>query len=241
MRPVSLCLSALVLACSSADVTNVAPVPPPDPITVASIVIDMPSSLVVGDSAPVRVTLLDANGNALTRPLTFISSDPLVAAINGSGVITALGEGHASISVSSEGKTVQGGLSVSPPPVTEVCREGPDVCVSAYDLVAVNGQALPVKSPWGVGEWDYDDDAGTWVLASATLTLLRDGGFTFTTAHIAASGAVTHEGTSGSYARSGNSIQMTGVTGTTRSAKIEGNVLTVDWETGLTFTFNDRR
>lgn len=35
---------------------------------------------------------------------------------------------------------------------------------ATYVMTLVDGQPLPVKSPFGAGEWDYGADAGTWRL-----------------------------------------------------------------------------
>lgn len=121
------------------------------------------------------------------------------------------------------------------------CREVSDVCVPiVYDLKLVDGKPIPVKSPWGHGEWDYDSDAGTYMLAETTLSLFQDGGFDLVIVIRAASGFTIIEKSVGSYLDSAGSLQLTGIDGGRWSASIAGETLTLEWPWGMTFTFRAR-
>ncbi|MEO5588134.1 MAG: hypothetical protein ABIS03_01010, partial [Gemmatimonadaceae bacterium] len=77
--------------------------------------------------------------------------------------------------------------------------------------------------PWGTGDWDYDDDAGTWQVISATVTLRAN--CTFTNSHTdrAASGRTFSVTSSGTYTSpSPTSLQFL-ESGYAYSGEIAGN------------------
>jgi hypothetical protein len=238
MRPFLISLSAVAIACSGTDTTE--PYVTPPPLPVLSIVAEMPLSMAIGTSATIHVTVRDTHGQEVKRALAFATSDSSVATVDAAGVIMAIGEGSALISVSSEGKSAEAVLHTIRP-LSTTCREGFDFCVlNVYDLVSVNGEPLPIHSPWGIGDWDYDADAGTWNFASASLTLYRDGTFMYSSSHRAASGTTTYGAISGFYTKLGDLYLLTGKPAGSWEAHIEGGILTVDWEATLKFTFKAR-
>lgn len=115
------------------------------------------------------------------------------------------------------------------------------VASETYVLGLVNQQPLPVKSPYGAGEWDYDSDAGTWQLTAATLTLKAAGTFTNTVTHQAASGNKSSQTFAGRYTRVFSSSLQFSENGLTYSAEISGNRLIMKFADGTTFTFERSR
>lgn len=113
------------------------------------------------------------------------------------------------------------------------------LCVvsDTYALVSVNDHALPVHSPWGIGDWDYDLDAGTWQLTNWTITLYADGVFSQAMTHRAASGATIDDTDAGRYARSSDSVTFYVNTDGPWSATVTGNSLIYQWSDGTKFTF----
>jgi uncharacterized protein YjdB len=96
--------------------------PPPPPAPVASVTVS-PSvaEITVGDSRQLTATPRDADGNPLTgRTITWQSSAPLVAAVDGSGRVTALLPGEATITATSEGKSGTARITVPAPPPAPV-------------------------------------------------------------------------------------------------------------------------
>jgi uncharacterized protein YjdB len=89
---------ALTAACSDSDPTGIEDPPVPAEIVVA------PESLTLtapGETADLEVTVLDAEGEEILDPeLTFTSSDDEVVEVSESGVVTAIGEGSATVTVS---------------------------------------------------------------------------------------------------------------------------------------------
>jgi hypothetical protein len=79
------------------------------------------TSLAVGATLQVNVTLKDASGNVLTgRTIGWTSSNTAVATVSPTGLVRALTAGAVSITATSESKTGSLALSVLPPPVAGV-------------------------------------------------------------------------------------------------------------------------
>jgi uncharacterized protein YjdB len=94
---------------------------------VASVSVTIPSkSLTVGQTENGRATPLDASGNPLSdRAVTWTSSSANIAKVDGSGVISAMAAGSATISAQSEGVSGHADVSVAdgvvpPAPVATV-------------------------------------------------------------------------------------------------------------------------
>ncbi len=78
-------------------------------------------SVVVGSSVQLSAIVRDANGNIVTdRAVAWASSNPGVATVSSSGVVTGASVGSASITATSEGKSGATIVSVIPVPVGSV-------------------------------------------------------------------------------------------------------------------------
>jgi uncharacterized protein YjdB len=90
---------------------------------VAQVVLNAPPqfSISVGSSYQIAATARDAAGNDLPgRAFAWSSSDPTVASVSQTGVITGIASGSAQITVLSEGQTAHANVIVSPPSVASV-------------------------------------------------------------------------------------------------------------------------
>lgn len=221
------------MGCSGNDITR-----PAAPAPVANVTVQGSPSLHVGDSLSLNVTLRDAAGHVLAnRAIGFTSSDENVATVNERGVVNAITAGSVTISASSEGKKGEIRLETTAP---EGCALGPwETCAlsDTYTLVAVDDHPLPVTSPFGTHDWDYDADVGTWQLISDTLTFRVDGSFTYAATEKAASGAISHQAFVGTYTRTASSELLLSEYGLRYSATISGNRLTTVLRDGTTFSF----
>ena len=116
------------------------------PVPVASISISgAVTSLTVGTTTRIMVTVRDALGNALTgRTVTFASSAPAVASIDAGGYITALSAGGTTIRVTSEGVTSSFGITVTAP----VTGPGPiaGITLSAAKTSLLTGEGVQVTA-----------------------------------------------------------------------------------------------
>ena len=230
MRRTIVALVALVAACSGDQSTG-----PAKPQPVALVAIEGPETMFVGDEFKLRVVLFDVSYNRVDRPTFFESSDPTVATIDAAALVSAVRPGDVSITAASEGKIALLKLKVVDPAPCVSRRENYSGEIDV--LVLVDDEPLPVRSPWGVGEWDYDADAGTWQLIDWTIRLLPDGTFSQTTTHRAASGKTLSGTDRGRYERTPDSVRFAGSSGTCWSAAITEETLTIH-SGGPRFTFS---
>jgi len=102
---------------SGTATVTVTTLPPPPPAPVASVIVSpASSSLQVGGTVQLLATLQDANGGVLSgRVVTWMSSDGSVAIVNGSGLVTAVAPGQATITATSEGKSGSAAITVASP------------------------------------------------------------------------------------------------------------------------------
>ena len=94
----------------------------PLPAPVASVSVTLNSSTItVGQSTQANATTYDASGNVLTgRSITWTSSNPSVATVSSSGVVTSVAAGTAQITATSEGQAGGAALTVNAPPPSPV-------------------------------------------------------------------------------------------------------------------------
>src|SRR5207302_4387915 len=114
------CLTALALfllpACGN---DSTAPAPPPAVASVA--VAPSTSSLTVGDTVRLAATVEDARGNVLSaRVVTWASSNPAVATVSGTGLVTGVRADAQQVMITATSETVSGsaGVTVTAPEPT---------------------------------------------------------------------------------------------------------------------------
>jgi len=112
-----------------------------NPTPVASVRLSPTSrDLLVGQTVQIAAQTLDAQGNVLAgRPVTFTTSNPTVASVNNTGLVTALAPGSAIITGASEGKSAVATVTVTAVPVASVA-----VTPGSSDLVV--GQTTQLKA-----------------------------------------------------------------------------------------------
>ena len=92
------------------------------PVPVATVTISPSSAtIIVGSTAQLTATTKDGAGNTLSgRAVTWASSNTAVATVNGSGLITAVAVGSATVTATSEGKSGTATITVTNVPVAAV-------------------------------------------------------------------------------------------------------------------------
>src|SRR5213075_856032 len=92
------------------------------PVPVASVTLGLSAgSITAVGTAQATATVLDANGGTLTgRAVTFASDNESVATVSSNGLVTAVAEGTARITATSEGKTASANITVTAAPVATV-------------------------------------------------------------------------------------------------------------------------
>lgn len=162
----------------------------PSPLPVAAVSLAPGSvSVVVGGSVALVATLSDANGSTLVgRAITWASSNPGVATVNGSGVVTAAAAGSATITATSEGQSGSATVSVTTVPVASVGVSPATASVQAGQTVQLtatpkdaNGNALSGRTvTWASSNGAVATVSGTGLVSgtaagSATITATSEG------------------------------------------------------------------
>ena len=156
-----------------------------NPVPVASVAVAPASAtIVVGATQQLTATPLDSAGNPLTgRTVTWTSSDPTVAPVSGSGLVTGVAVGSVTITATSEGKSGTASITVNPPPVATVTvspasasiRVGSTVQLTAT-LKDANGNVLTGRTV----TWTSSNTKAATVNASGLVTGLATGSATIT-------------------------------------------------------------
>ncbi|MGH7579456.1 MAG: alpha/beta hydrolase fold domain-containing protein [Gemmatimonadales bacterium] len=149
--------TAASLAASASTAFTVAPAPPPVPASVT--VTPAMSGLLVGQTATLTATVLDAEGSPIPdAAVTWSSSDPSVAGVDGAGVVTALAPGSASITAATDGHdgTAEVSVSFGEGTLTGItsCTIGAvDNLMDVYLPAASHSRPLPVAVHVHGGGW----------------------------------------------------------------------------------------
>jgi uncharacterized protein YjdB len=112
--------AAITAASEGQRGTATVTVTPAPPAPVASLTVTpATASVLPGQTVQLSATIRDASGNVLTgRTITWTSSALSIAAVDGTGLVTALVAGPATVTAMSEGKSASAGIAVNvlPPP-----------------------------------------------------------------------------------------------------------------------------
>lgn len=93
------------------------------PVPVASVTVaPTTASLGVGDTQQLTATTFDASNNNLGRPVTWSSGDPSRATVSAAGLVTAVAQGVAIVTATSEGKS--GSAQITVTPAQSTCNSG---------------------------------------------------------------------------------------------------------------------
>jgi uncharacterized protein YjdB len=179
-----LVLGTTQVAASSNGQSGIASItvqPPP----VASVVVTPPQiSVAVGVRTTFTAAVLDAGGNALSgRTVTWASSNPLIAGVDASGVVTPLSVGAATITATSEGKNgtstitvtqaAVATVSVTPSPLSMSVGQATQLTATARDA---GGNALTGQT----FQWTTSNSAVATVATDGTVTAVSAGSATIT-------------------------------------------------------------
>jgi len=166
-----------------------------NPVPVASVAVSPAAATVgVGSTVQLTATPLDANGNPLTgRTVAWATSAPGVATVDGSGLVTGVAAGPATITATSEGKSGTASITVATPvasvtvsPASATVAVGTAVQLTATPLDA-SGNPLAGRSV----TWTSGTPGVATVSVSGLVTGVAPGAATIT---------ATSEGKSGTSA-----------------------------------------
>jgi uncharacterized protein YjdB len=158
-------------------------------VAVASVAVTLnASSLTVGQTTQGNVTTKDASGNVLTgRTIVWTTSDPTIASVDGSGVLTALKAGSVTVTATSEGKSGTAPLTVTAPANTPTPAASMTLTVAPTITVGQSAQAtVTLKDANGnvltgrTVNWVSSDASIVSVSSSGVVAALKAGGVTIT-------------------------------------------------------------
>lgn len=177
------------------------------PIPVASVAVTLgDSSIQIGQSTQGTAVARDVNGIALPgRAVTWSSSAPAIASVSTTGLVTAVAEGAATITATSEGRSGSVAMTVFGRPVATVAVTVPRTGIRATESVQAtavlrDSTGLIVTRPI---TWTSSAPTVATVSATGVIAALTPGAATIT---------ATSEGRTGTVAMSVSLIPVTSVT-----------------------------
>ena len=187
------------------------------PLPVAAVTVTPPTATIgVGQTAQYAAITRDAFGNPLGgRTVTWSSSNPAVATVNGTGQATGVAVGAVTITATSEGKSGTAALTVTTVPVASVTVSPATASVPAGQTMQLaatpkdaNGNSLSGRTI----SWSSGSTAVATVSASGLVTGVAAGSATIT---------ATSEGQSGTATITVSTVPVASVTVTPATASVQ--------------------
>jgi len=174
---------------------------------VASVVVSpAAASVTLGQTVQLAATLKDSIGNPLNgRSITWSSSDGTVATVNGSGLVTGVVAGAATITATSEGKSGTAAITVTVVPVASVTVS------PASASLAVSKTVQLTATPKDANGNPLSGRVVTWVSSNSAIASVN-GGLVAGVAAGSATITATSEGRSGAAAVTVSSVPVASVT-----------------------------
>ncbi|MGD8278947.1 MAG: Ig-like domain-containing protein, partial [Gemmatimonadota bacterium] len=129
------------------------------------------AQITVGGTIQLNATAFDAAGHDLRRNASWASSDATVATVNGSGLVTAVSTGGATVTATVDGKSGQAVLSILPKPVASVSLIPQSASLQAGDSVRLQ---LVVKATDGS---TLTGRTATWASSDTRIVVVRPSGW----------------------------------------------------------------
>ena len=184
-------ITMLVLSCGDAAVE---PLPPPDPV--AATVTVNPSSATLatlGETARFTAEVRDQNGQVMTgTAVAWTSSDASIAAVDASGLVTAAGNGSATITAAAGSVSGTAAVTVAQTVSAVTVTPPADTLVALGDTVRLVAEAVDANGHAVTGAesmWASSDTLVATVEASGLVTAAGNGTATITATSGTASGS----------------------------------------------------
>ena len=153
----------------------------------------------LGDTLRLSAEALDANGHPVEgAQFTWTSDDEAVATVDADGLVTAVGNGEASVTASTESAAGSAAVTVEQRPAEVSVSPGADTLVALGDSVRLSAEALDANGhvvPGTDFTWTSDDESVATVDAGGLVTAVGNGEASVTASAESAAGsaAVTVE------------------------------------------------
>src|SRR5437773_137504 len=190
-------------------------------VPVSSVTVSPASASVsAGQTVQLTATPKDANGNPLSgRVVTWASSNTSVATVNGTGLVSGVAAGSATITATSEGQSGTAGITVAVPVAS--------VTVSPASASVPAGQTAQLTAtPKDVNGNPLSGRVITWASSNTAVATVSSSGLV--TGKVAGSATITatSEGQSGTASVTVTAVPVASVTVTPASASVnEGNTV----------------
>jgi len=186
------------------------------PVPVATVTISPSSAtIIVGSTAQLTATTKDGAGNTLSgRAVTWASSNTAVATVNGSGLITAVAVGSATVTATSEGKSGTATITVTNVPVAAVT-----VSPATASIQTASTQQLSTVTKDSAGN-TLTGRIVTWASSNSSVASVNSSGLVSGVAAGSATITATSESKSGTAAITVIIVPVASVTVSPASASI---------------------
>ncbi|MFC1575920.1 Ig-like domain-containing protein, partial [Gemmatimonadota bacterium] len=199
---------------TSEGVTGTASVTVTDPVSSVDVV-PASATLTVGETTQLTATPRGVGGNALEgREIVWTSSDPAVAGVSGSGLVSGDGVGVATVTATSEGVPGSASITVNPRPVASV-----EVTPSSVTLVAAQTQQLTATARDASGNV-LTGRAAAWASSDENVATVEVGGLVTAVGVGSATITATIEGISGTASVTVSPVPVASVEVTPSSASL---------------------
>src|SRR5881628_1647026 len=187
------------------------------PVPVASVTVSpSTASVQVGQTVQLTATPKDASGNPLSgRPVSWGSSNTAVATVSGSGVVTGVTAGAATITATSEGQSGTATITVSTVPVASVTVSPSTASLQVGQTVQLTATSKDVSGNPLSGRpvsWGSSNTAVATVSAGGLVTGVTAGAATIT---------ATSEGQSGTATVTVSTVPVASVTVSPSTASVQ--------------------
>ena len=174
-----------------------------------------PASVVAGQTVQLTATPKDANSNPLTgRVVTWASNNTLVATVNGTGLVSGVAAGSATITATAEGKNGTSAITVTAVPVATVT-------VTPASATVNEGQTLQLTAtPKDANGNSLTGRVVTWSSNNTTVATVNGNGLVTGRAAGTATITATSEGQSGTAAITVVHVPVASVTVTPASTSV---------------------
>src|ERR1041385_146747 len=186
------------------------------PATVVSIVVTPAADTVpMGLNTPLTATPKDSAGNPVSVTVTWLSSNTAIATVDGSGLVTGVAAGSATITASAGGQSATSAITVIPDPVVTVA-------VSPASANVATGQAVQLTaSPQDANAYTLTGRTVTWASSNTSVASVSTSGLVTGVGAGSATISATSENVKGTAAITVTTVAVASVSVTPSSATLQ--------------------
>ncbi|MDQ6829797.1 MAG: Ig-like domain-containing protein, partial [Gemmatimonadota bacterium] len=171
-----LALALPILSCASGDSATPSPVAPVQPVVAAVHVLPEAATALVGTNTPLTATITDAEGHPMQGlSVTWASSDPNIAAVSATGVVSASRVGTATIVASLSGKSGSSTVNVNSPAHDTIIVTPSAASMDVASTAQFSATVSQASGTPGPVVWSSSNPAIASVTAQGLVTAMNPG------------------------------------------------------------------